>query len=310
MPQSDRKALRLGTRGSKLALAQSNMVRGHLEAAGIACEITVVKTSGDRIQDRTLADAGGKGLFTKELEEALLSDRIDLAVHSMKDVPVEMPPGLALAAILPREDPRDAFLSAKAKTLSELPKGARLGTSSVRRTAQALRARPDLDIALLRGNVDTRLRKLDEDEFDAILLAVAGLKRLGMAERITTPLETEEWLPALAQGAVGIEIREGDAQARAGVTPLNDPATAVALACERAFQAALDGSCRTPIAGLAVYENGILKFRGEVIAPDGSDFAKAAFETTLGSDALSHAADLGCETGMAIKPRAAKWLTL
>ena len=310
MPPSDNRVLRLGTRGSKLALAQSGVVRAALEAAGVPCELAVVKTSGDRIQDRSLADAGGKGLFTKELEEALLDRRIDIAVHSMKDVPVEIPPGLALTAILPREDPRDAFLSHKAKMLSGLPKGARVGTSSVRRHAQLLRARPDLDIALLRGNVDTRLRKLDAGEFDAILLAHAGLKRLGLHARITALLEPEDWLPALAQGAIGIEIRDSDARAKNAVAALNDPATAVALSCERAFQAALDGSCRTPIAGLARFENGILKFRGEVLAPDGSDSVSTGFETTLGANPLAHAAELGRSAGLEIRPRAEKWLVL
>ena len=311
MPQSpDEKPLRLGTRGSKLAAAQATMVRNLLETAGRACELVIVKTSGDRIQDRSLADAGGKGLFTKELEDALLDGRVDLAVHSMKDVPIDLPAGLALAALLPREDPRDAFLSNKATTLADLPKGAHLGTSSVRRRAQLLRARPDLEIGLLRGNVDTRLGKLDAGTFDAILLAYAGLKRLGLAARATNLLAPEDWLPALAQGAVGIEIREDDANARAAVAALDDPATSVALACERAFQAALDGSCRTPIAGLAQYADGVLKFRGEVLSPDGGDFVETEFETALGTDARRHAAERGREAGLAIKPRAAAWLAL
>ncbi|HEX4862025.1 MAG TPA: hydroxymethylbilane synthase, partial [Rhizomicrobium sp.] len=207
--------LRLGTRGSKLALVQANMVAGLTSAP---CEIVVLKTSGDRIQDRPLADAGGKGLFVKELEDALLGGRIDLAVHSMKDVPVALPPGLAVAALLPREDPRDVFVSNTWKSLAELPKGARLGTSSVRRVAQVLRARPDLHCQLLRGNVDTRLKKLDDGEMDAMLLALAGLKRLGLAHRATAPLD---FLPALAQGAIGIEIRDTDRRARDAVAPLN-----------------------------------------------------------------------------------------
>lgn len=311
MPQSHSvSVLRLGTRGSKLATTQSGMVRDMLVAAGHPCELVIVKTSGDRIQDRSLADAGGKGLFTKELEEALLDGRIDLAVHSMKDVPVEMPPGLALATILPREDPRDAFLSHKAGSLAELPKGARMGTSSVRRQAQLLRARPDLDIGLLRGNVDTRLGKLDGGELDAILLAYAGLRRLGLGDRPTALLDPQEWLPALAQGAIGIELREDDARTRAAVAPLHDKATALALACERGFQAALDGSCRTPIAGLATYEDGTLRFRGEVIAPDGRDSVATGFEHKLNADATADAARLGHEAGLSIKPRAAAWLTL
>ena len=311
MPQSpSHKVLRLGTRGSKLATTQSGMVRDLLIAAGVPCELVIVKTSGDRIQDRSLADAGGKGLFTKELEDALLDCRVDLAVHSMKDVPVEVPAGLSLAAILPREDPRDAFLSHKATSLDELPKGARMGTSSVRREAQLRRARPDLDISLLRGNVDTRLRKLDTGDFDAILLAYAGLRRLGLGERPTALLDTDAWLPALAQGAIGVEIRSDDAVTRGAVSRLNDPATALALACERAFQAALDGSCRTPIAGLARYDAGVLTFRGEVLSPDGRDFVETGFETVLGADALGHAAERGREAGLSIKPRAASWLVL
>lgn len=311
MPQShNEKVLRLGTRGSKLATTQAGMVRDLLAARGVRCELAIVKTSGDRIQDRTLADAGGKGLFTKELEEALNDGRIDLAVHSMKDVPAALPDGLVLGAILAREDPRDAFLSHKAKTLSELPEGARVGTSSVRREAQLRRARPDLEIGLLRGNVDTRLAKLDRGEFDAMLLAYAGLRRLGLAERATALLPSEEWLPALAQGAIGIEHRKDDADTKAAVSPLNDRAAAIALSCERAFQAALDGSCRTPIAGLARFENNVLSFRGEVLAPDGSDFVETALETALGFDAVGEAARLGREAGLSVKPRAAKWLAL
>ncbi len=311
MPQSHNdQALRLGTRGSKLATTQSGMVRDLLIAAGIACELIVIKTSGDKIQDRSLADAGGKGLFTKELEEALLDGRIDLAVHSMKDVPVEVPKGLMLAAILKREDPRDAFLSHKATSLDALPRGARMGTSSVRRQAQLLRARPDLEIGLLRGNVDTRLGKLDSGDLDAILLAYAGLKRLGLGDRPTALLDPAEWLPALAQGAIGIELREYDARTREAVKPLNDAATAIALSCERGFQAALDGSCRTPIAGLAEYRDGMLRFRGEVIAPDGSNSVATGFERALDLNATGDAARLGAEAGLSIRPQASAWLTL
>lgn len=310
MPQSHNRVLRLGTRGSKLATTQSGMVRDLLIAAGHPCELIIVKTSGDRIQDRSLADAGGKGLFTKELEEALLDNRIDLAVHSMKDVPVEMPDGLILATILEREDPRDAFLSHKASALADLPQGARMGTSSVRRQAQLLRARPDLEIGLLRGNVDTRLGKLDSGELDAILLAFAGLKRLGLGDRPTALLEPDVWLPALAQGAIGIEIREDDAATHAAVAPLHDPATAIALSCERGFQAALDGSCRTPIAGLAQHSDGHLVFRGEVISPDGRAFVDTSLDVPLDIAALEDAARLGCEAGLSIKPRCSAWLTL
>src|ERR1700685_3079863 len=207
MSQSHSSAkLRIGTRGSKLARVQTEMVQALLSRAGVDCDVILLKTSGDRIQDRSLADSGGKGLFTKELEDALLDGRIDRAVHSMKDVPAIFPEGLGIGALLPREDPRDAFLSHRAKSLMELPKGARIGTSSVRRQAQVTRARPDLEVVLLRGNVDTRLAKLDAGAFDAILLAYAGLKRLGLGARVTSLLSPGDWLPALAQGAVGIEI--------------------------------------------------------------------------------------------------------
>ena len=309
MPQSPSPFLRIGTRGSKLARYQAELVQRLLkEKAGIACELVIVKTSGDRILDRPLADAGGKGLFTKELEEALLRNEIDLAVHSMKDVPVDIPAGLKIAALLPREDARDAFLSAKAKTLLELPKGAVIGTSSVRRKAQVARARPDLEIRLLRGNVDTRLAKLDAGEFDAILLAMAGLKRLGLAARVTSIVPLDSWLPALAQGAIGIETRDDDVAKQ--IALLNDETTAIALACERAFQASLDGSCRTSIGGYAKLEKDRLIFEGEVLAPDGSAFAGEKFDVQLSGDLVSEAARLGREAGLTLKPRVAQWLTL
>jgi hydroxymethylbilane synthase len=303
-------SLRLGTRGSKLARVQAGMVARALQQRGTACEIVPVKTTGDRILDRPLADAGGKGLFTKELEEALLCDAIDLAVHSMKDVPTALPEGLSLAAILPREDPSDVFIAKRARTLLELPAGARVGTSSVRRTAQVLRARPDLECVPLRGNVDTRLAKLEAGEIDAVLLAMAGLKRLGLADRVTSILSPDKWLPSLAQGAVGLEIRKSDARTASLIGALNDEIAATELACERAFQAALDGSCRTPIAGLARIEAGRLRFRGEVIAPDGSDFAATDFQIQLGTDPRQDAARAGREAGTALLPRAARWLGL
>jgi hydroxymethylbilane synthase len=291
--------LRIGTRGSKLALVQANMVAGLL---GGACEIVILKTSGDRIQDRSLADVGGKGLFVKELEDALLAERIDLAVHSMKDVPVALPAGLEIAALLPREDPRDVFVSVTAKSLTELPQGARVGTSSVRREAQLRRVRPDLDCVLLRGNVDTRLAKLDAGGMDAMLLALAGLKRLGLAHRATQMLD---FLPALAQGAIGIEVREDDARARAAIAPLDDPQTQTALACERAFQEALGGSCRSPMAGLARVTGDRVAFDGEVLAPDGSDHVRTHIEA-----ASSDAAQAGRDAGLGIRARAAAWLDL
>jgi len=301
--------LRLGTRGSKLARAQAETVRAALaEAAGIACDIVVLKTSGDLVQDRPLADIGGKGLFTKELEEALQKCTIDLAVHSMKDVPPALPSGLAIAAVLPREDVRDAFISHSVPSLADLPQGARIGTGSVRRSAQIARARPDLEILPLRGNVDTRLAKLDAGAFDAILLAYAGLKRLGLQHRVTSLLSADTWLPALSQGAVGVEIRLMDDNVAGAVDCLNDQATQIALACERAFQLALDGSCRTPIAGLATFAQGRLEFRGEVLAPDGSDFATSKLKRQLGSDPVPDSAAAGRTAGMALRPRVLAWL--
>lgn len=299
MPQNEKShedgRLRLGTRGSKLALVQANMVASALGN----CEIVVLKTSGDRIQDRSLADVGGKGLFVKELEDALMARRIELAVHSMKDVPVALPPGLVIAALLPREDPRDVFVSNRAATLGGLAHGARVGTSSVRRAAQVRRLRPDLDCVLLRGNVDTRLRKLDDGEMDAMLLALAGLKRLGLEARAT---ELLDFLPALAQGAIGIETRAGDA---ALVARLNDADTEAALACERAFQEALGGSCRSPMAGLARVADGRVRFDGEVLAPDGSRHVAVHIEACA-----SDAARAGREAGLSIRAEAAPWLDL
>ncbi len=286
------------------------MVRDRLIAKGAACEIVILKTSGDRIQDKSLADAGGKGLFVKELEDALLKDEIDLAVHSMKDVPTALPPGLALSAFLEREDPSEAFLSNTVKSLADLPHGARLGTSSVRRRAQAARLRPDLDIVLLRGNVDTRLKKLDDGAMDAIFLAFAGLKRLGLAARATQVLDPKDWLPSLGQGVVGIEIRETDTQAREATGLLNDEPTELALTCERAFQAALDGSCRTPIAGLAALDRLVLSFDGEVLSPDGRAFHTTSFTVVLGHNPRAEAETAGREAGEALRPRVAQWLAL
>ncbi|HEY4944207.1 MAG TPA: hydroxymethylbilane synthase [Rhizomicrobium sp.] len=308
MPQN--RTLRLGTRGSKLALVQAHMVQHRLIVGGAPCDIVILKTSGDRIQDRSLADAGGKGLFVKELEDALLHDEIDLAVHSMKDVPTALPPGLSLSAFLEREDPSEAFLSNKAGSLDALPKGARVGTSSVRRHAQVARRRPDLDIVLLRGNVDTRIRKLDDGEMDAIFLALAGLKRLGLQSRATAILDPKDWLPSLGQGVIGIEIREADTLARERTGKLNHEPTEFALLCERAFQAALDGSCRTPIAGLATIAGGTLTFNGEVLAPDGGDQAVSRFTVELGHNPRAAAQKAGSEAGVALKPLVEKWLTL
>jgi hydroxymethylbilane synthase len=302
--------LRLGTRGSRLARAQAELVRAALAShAGVGCEIVALKTSGDRIQDRPLADAGGKGLFTKELEEALLGGEIDLAVHSMKDVPTRLPPALAIGAVLKREDPRDVFVSPKARSLAELPAGSRVGTSSVRRAAQVQRARPDVQSVLLRGNVDTRLRRLEAAEYDAIILALAGLKRIGLEDRATAILDSRNWLPALAQGAIGVEVRESDLRTRSFVGTLDDQATAIALSCERAFQDALDGTCRTPIGGLATLEGFTLRFRGEVLSPDGSESVETEIEQLLGADARADAGRAGHAAGLVLKARAAPWLS-
>ena len=264
---------RIGTRGSPLALAQAYEVRARLAKAhrcpDTSFEIVVIKTTGDRIQDRPLAEAGGKGLFTKEIEEALLRGDVDLAVHSMKDMPTVLPDGLAMAAILPREDVRDAFISLSWSSLSAMPTGARVGTSSLRRAAQVRSLRPDLEIVPFRGNVETRLAKLASGVADATFLACAGLRRLERADRITRAMEPDEMLPAVAQGAIGIEIRSRDAATSSLVAPLDDQASALVVETERAFLGRLEGSCRTPIAALATLANGEIAFRGEILTPDG-----------------------------------------
>jgi hydroxymethylbilane synthase len=295
--------LRIGSRGSPLALIQAREVRSRLAAAaGVDAErieIKVIRTTGDIVQDRPLAEAGGKGLFTKEIEDALLAGVIELAVHSSKDLPTVLPAGLALAGFLPREDPRDAFISRKAKTLRELPLGALIGTASPRRQAFVKRLRPDVGIAPLRGNVETRLRKLDAGEVDATLLAVAGLKRLGLLSAATAILEPEDFLPAVGQGAIGIETREDDAETLALVAVIDDPDTALAVTAERAFLAVLDGSCRTPIGGYAKVEGGTVRFRGMIAKPDGSE----AFEV-LREGAREAAAKLGADAGRELRERA------
>lgn len=279
------------------------MTRAALAAAhGIDAElieIHVIKTTGDQIQDRPLAEVGGKGLFTKEIEEALLAGTIDLAVHSSKDMPTVLPAGLILATFLPREDPRDVLISRKAKSIAELPEGARVGTASLRRQAMLLRKRPDLKIAPLRGNVETRLKKIDEGQADATLLALAGLKRLGLTEHVAAVLSIDEFLPAVGQGAIGIETRENDENTRTMLAAINHPATAVALAAERAFLAVLDGSCRTPIGGHAVVTGDVLSFRGMIVKPDGSK----AFETVR-EGKVSDAVRLGTDAGSELKGRA------
>lgn len=265
--------LRIGTRGSPLALAQAYEVRDRLAAAHrldpAALAIIVFKTTGDRVLDRPLAEIGGKGLFTKELEEALLEHAIDIAVHSMKDMQTLLPAGLSLTATLPREDVRDAFISLHHASLEEVPAGATVGSSSLRRQAQLLNLRPDLSVAGFRGNVQTRLKKLEEGVAAATFLAVAGLKRLKLQDRITAVMPTQTMLPAVAQGAIGIESRTDDEETAAFVAPLNDEPTALAVTAERAFLKRLEGSCRTPIAGLAELSGATLVFRGQVLSPDG-----------------------------------------
>ncbi|WP_137042579.1 hydroxymethylbilane synthase [Pseudolabrys sp. FHR47] len=292
--------LRLGTRGSPLALIQANLVRTLLArstgAPETAFEIVVIKTTGDAIQDRPLSEVGGKGLFTKEIEEALLTGRIDLAVHSAKDMPTISQPGLMLAACLEREDPRDAFISLKAKSLADLPQGARLGTASLRRQAIVKKARPDLVVSPLRGNVETRLRKLEAGEVDATLLAIAGLNRMGLADHATHIMPADEFLPAVAQGAIGIETRGDDNRTRQFVAPINHAPTFIAVACERAFLTALDGSCKTPLAGHATLSGDTLHFRGLIARPDGT----AAHDIT-GNGHIRDAVRIGEEAGRALK---------
>ena len=266
--------IRIGTRGSPLALRQANEVRERLVAAHgpnqHVFEICPFKTTGDRIQDRPLADAGGKGLFTKEIEEALLAESVDIAVHSMKDMATELPKGLAVTCILPREDVRDAFISLKAQSLRELPGGSVVATASLRRQAQVKHLRPDVTVVPMRGNVETRLRKLEAGEADATLLAMAGLKRLGLTHRATCAIPVEDMLPAAAQGAIAIEIRAADEAMARLLTPINDQATALAVTAERAFLAKLEGSCRMPIAALGQLIEGRLSFRGMILSPDGT----------------------------------------
>ncbi|HKL06397.1 MAG TPA: hydroxymethylbilane synthase [Roseovarius sp.] len=267
--------MKLGTRGSPLALAQAHETRERLAAAfdlpHEAFEVVVIKTTGDRIIDRPLKEIGGKGLFTREIEEAMLSGEIDIAIHSMKDMPVLQPEGLVLDTYLPREDVRDAFVSPHVGGLAELPEGAKVGTSSLRRKAQVLVAYPHLDVVEFRGNVQTRLKKLDDQVAACTFLAMAGLNRLGRADVATAAISPEEMLPAVAQGAIGIERRADDTRAADMLAAIHDGPTAQRLAAERAFLAALDGSCETPIAGLAELDGSTLRLRGEVLRPDGSE---------------------------------------
>jgi hydroxymethylbilane synthase len=304
MAQSHASFLRIGTRGSPLALWQAQEVRARLAAAhGVAEDaiaIETIRTTGDAIQDRPLSEVGGKGLFTKEIEQALADGAIDIAVHSSKDMPTALPAGLMLAACLPREDVRDAFISRKATTIAGLPRGAVVGTASLRRQAMVKRLRPDLAVVTFRGNVETRLRKLDDGTVDATLLALAGLKRLGRVDAATAVLEIDDFLPAVGQGAIGIEARQNDARTRDRLAAINHADTLTALEAERAFLAVLDGSCRTPIAGYARITAGTIAFRGLILRPDGSE----ALETAR-AGAISDSARLGADVGHELKSRAA-----
>lgn len=292
--------LRIATRGSALALRQTAIVRERLIAAHAALgaqgaiEIVAIRTTGDRVQDRPLAEIGGKGLFAKEIEEALRDGRADLAVHSLKDLETRLPAGLELGAVLAREDPRDAFLSRAAASLAALPGGARIGTSSLRRRAQLLGRRPDLAVVPLRGNVDTRLKKLADGEVEAIVVALCGLERLGRAGLAREILEPEIMLPAVGQGALAVECRADDAQVRTLLRPLDDPETALCVGAERAMLAALDGSCRTPIAGLAEIRGGRLEIAGLLATPDGAAAIRARREGPA-AEASALGADLGRE---------------
>ncbi|MGN6114137.1 MAG: hydroxymethylbilane synthase [Nitrobacter sp.] len=300
----------IGTRGSPLALVQANEVRDRLARAHqIAPEriaIRTIRTSGDAIQDRPLFDVGGKGLFTKEIEEALLAGSIDLAVHSSKDVPTFLPDATWLSAFLPREDVRDVFISPRAASLSDLPAGSVVGTASLRRQAMVLRLRPDLKVKALRGNVETRLRKLADGEADATLLALAGLNRLGLQDKATRIFEVDEFLPAVGQGAIAIESRRNDDRISAFVKAIGDSDTEIALSAERSFLALLDGSCRTPIGGHCRVNDDRIHFRGLIISPDGQE----SYETTR-EGARVDAAALGADAARELRERAGeKFFTL
>lgn len=286
---------RIGTRGSPLALAQAHETRTRLMAAfelpEEAFQIVVIKTTGDKVLDRPLGEIGGKGLFTREIEDALLDGSIDIAVHSMKDMPVLQPDGLVIDCYLPREDVRDAFLTLDGKSLSDLPEGTVVGTSSLRRKSQLLYRRPDLQIVEFRGNVQTRLRKLEDGVAVGTFLAMAGLNRLGLNELPVKAIETDDMLPAVAQGAIGIERRADDSAAEEMLVAIADPDTATRLSAERAFLEALDGSCQTPIAGLAELDGTTIMLRGEILRTDGSE----AIDDSIKGDAAD-----GAEMGRAL----------
>lgn len=270
--------LRIATRQSRLALWQAEHVAALLRSKhpGLNVVLVPMTTQGDRILDRPLANIGGKGLFIKELELAMSEHRADIAVHSMKDVPSEMPPGFTLAAMLPRADPRDAFVSARHKSFASLPQGARVGTSSLRRQCQLKHTRPDLELVTLRGNVDTRLRKLDEEQYDAIILAAAGLIRLGLESRITEYFDPEQSVPAVGQGIIGIECRDDDAHNIAYVRALNDTQSWQCCLAERSFAQRLEGSCQSPIAGFATLSGDQLQLHGVIGSPDGREMYRGS----------------------------------
>jgi hydroxymethylbilane synthase len=297
--------LRIGTRGSPMALRQTAIVRDRLIVAhpelavAEAIEIVTISTTGDRVQNRLLAEIGGKGLFAKEIEEALLAGNIDLAVHSLKDLETWLPDGLAIGGVLPRDDPRDAFVSASGASLASLPRSATIGTASLRRQAQLLRHRPDLSIVPIRGNVNTRIRKMVAGEVDGLVLALCGLERLHLSGYATEILSREVMLPAVGQGALVVECRTADGMVREVVKPLHDPISGACVAAERALLAALDGSCRTPIAGLAEIDGDHLTIEGLLLNEDGSREIRGRFEGRI-----DDAAALGAELGKDLRSRA------
>ena len=304
--------LRIGTRGSPLALAQAYETRARLAAAfdlpHEAFEIVVIKTTGDKVLDRPLKEIGGKGLFTREIEEDLLSGAIDIAVHSMKDMPVLQPEGLLLDCYLPREDVRDAFVSLEFDSLDALPAGTKVGSSSLRRRAQLTARRPDLEVVEFRGNVQTRMKKLEDGVAGATFLAQAGLNRLGMADVARSAISPEDMLPAVAQGAIGIERRANDPRTAEMLAAIHDRDTGIRLAAARAFLAGLDGSCETPIAGLAEIDGPMLRLRGEILRPDGSEVLSEDR-----SAPIAEAAKLGADMARDLRARAGEgffdWIT-
>jgi hydroxymethylbilane synthase len=284
--------LRIGSRGSKLALWQSNHIAALLRAQGHTVDIQIIQTTGDKITDVALAKVGTKGMFTKEIEEALAAGEVDLAVHSLKDLPTELPPGFEIAAVPKRENPLDAFLSANFASIEALPPGSRVGTSSLRRQAQLMALRPDLDIHPLRGNVDTRLRKLEAGEYAAIILAAAGVNRLGLTQLMRQIIPADAMCPAAGQGALGIEIRQGDATTGEQLAFLDDPAARATTTCERALLNAMGGGCQVPVGAFAEVGEGGLRLRAVVAHPDGT---KVLREAQTGSDPLRLGEEVGKE---------------